>query len=354
LESFNGVYIYIYAPPWRNNAAGVKILYLLCHFLNLYGCKSWIVLTSKQKFEKIPNHLNFLKIPILTEEIFELHKAESIEPIVVYSETIQGNPLRAKKVIRYFLHYPRALGSSNLRLDSEWKIAYTKSIKDSIDDCEDILYIPAVETEELPKGIEKKSGYYVGYAGKYRMLYGEPALPVDYIFDEVFRDGPRRQTREETLKMLAEAEILFLWENSSIAVEAQLLQTAVVFVPTPNLGPLIADHELGSNGIAMDLSPASIEKALNTVQLFTKDYEKIYSEIAPGVRKIITKSLSRKWDSANIGSDLLFPEYPRLRFWKTHKFSILTSIYREKGFKIATRAVLHQVDFLTKKDRRAH
>jgi hypothetical protein len=266
-------YFYVYSPPWRNNAAGVKVLYLLCDKLNKLGLNSWLVFSSNGKAEEIPPHLSGLNTPILTRKILAKHKSENVDVITIYSETVPGNPLCSNKIIRYLMHFPGALGGPEVFHQDELLVAYSKAIQKATKGCEDILFLPAVDIAELPTECLKVPGLKVGYAGKYRGFAGVPKLPNKEEFIEIFRDGPKRQSRKEVLELLGMAEMLYLWENSSLAIESLLLNTPVLFVPNPHLGPLIATHELGKNGMAYDFSKEEIDFAKESVFRFKDDYK---------------------------------------------------------------------------------
>jgi hypothetical protein len=212
---------------------------------------------------------------------------------VIYSETVPGNPLMAKRVIRYLLHFPGALGGTKKFNSDEWLIAYSKKIMDSVHNCNESLFLPAIKTSELPPVSEKDPNLHLMYAGKYRAFIGEPANPTGFDLLEIHRDGPKRQSRTEVLELLSRASSIYVWENSSIATEAVLLGTVCVFVPNPFLGELIADHELGRNGFATSLEPAEIERAKKTLPNAKIQYTKAQQEFRRQLESII--NIHQKW-----------------------------------------------------------
>jgi hypothetical protein len=282
---------YIYAPAIRVNSAGIRVLHYLCDALNESGQEAWLVLHNpEENINPVDSRLN---TPIISQEQVDKHLAEGRTPTVIYSETVPGNPLKAKRVIRYLLHFPGALGGTKKFNSNEWLIAYSKKIMDSVDDCHEALFLPAIKTSELPPVSKKDPNLHLMYAGKYKAFVGEPANPSEFDLLEIHRDGPKRQSRTEVLELLSRASSIYVWENSSIATEAVLLGTVCVFVPNPFLGELIADHELGRDGFATSVEPAEIERARRTLPNAKVQYEKAQQEFRRQLENII--KIHQKW-----------------------------------------------------------
>ena len=282
---------YIYTPAIRLNSAGIRVLHYLCDALNESGQEAWLVLHNpKENINPVDPELN---TPIISQNQVDKHLAEGRTPTVIYSETVPGNPLKAKRVIRYLLHFPGALGGSKNFNSDEWLIAYSKKIMDSVDNCNESLFLPAIKTSELPAVSEKDPNLHLMYAGKYRAFVGEPVNPTGLDLLEIHRDGPKRQSRTEVLDLLSRASSIYVWENTSIAIEAVLLSAVCIFVPNPFLGELIAEHELGRDGIATSLVPAEIERARETLPNAKVKYEKAQQNFRRQLENII--KIHQKW-----------------------------------------------------------
>jgi hypothetical protein len=254
---------YIYTPAIRHNSAGIRVLHYLCDALNQNGQEAWLALHNPR--ENLNSTDPEINTPILSQERVNEHLAEGRTPTVIYSETIPGNPLKAKRVIRYLLHFPGALGGTKKFPDSEWLIAYSKKIMDSVNNCNQSLFLPAIKISELPSVQTKDPNLHLMYAGKYRAFVGEPEKPSNLDLVEIHRDGPERQPRSEVLNLLSKASSIYVWENSTISTEAVLLGTVCIFVPNPFLGELIADYELGTDGISLSLEQSEIDKARDSL-----------------------------------------------------------------------------------------
>jgi hypothetical protein len=261
---------YIYTPSWRENAAGIRVLHYLCDSLNSIGYSAFLVLHNP--YESITKTNAKLNTPILNQELANIHFKEGKIPTVIYSETIPGNPLGASQVVRYLLNYVGALGGPLLFGEDELLVSYTKSIQESTSRKSSVLFLPAVKRDELPIGKLKNPNLNLMYAGKYRAFVGKPPQFPDMELKEIFRDGPMKQSRREVLSLLAEANSIYLWENSTIATEAILLDTPCIFMENDFLGTVIAGHELGFEGTTFSNTQDGIASARNSLNLGKQKY----------------------------------------------------------------------------------
>jgi hypothetical protein len=94
------------APPYGHKSAGVRALYRLCHHLNAAGYSAAMA-PLLGATEPPPGWL----APV--------HGGAAGDGIVVYPEIVPGNPLRARKVVRWALNNPGLLGGDARYPDSE-------------------------------------------------------------------------------------------------------------------------------------------------------------------------------------------------------------------------------------------
>jgi hypothetical protein len=256
---------YIYTGGWRDNAAGIKVMHLLCHALNKVGEEAFLVIGNhKRGIVQVNPKLN---TPILDRGLSILHFRQGKTPRVIYSETIIGNPLRASCVVRYFLNYPGVLGGNLSFPNTEMQVAYTQNIKKHLPSVSTVLFLPAVDLDELPKGKILKEDYHLFYAGKYKAFVGNPDLPPNLKMKEVTRHGSEGTTRNDILVLLAKAKSIFLFENSTLATEAILMGTPVVFMDNPFLGAVIAEQELGIEGTIKGYSEEGLLAAIASIDI---------------------------------------------------------------------------------------
>jgi hypothetical protein len=270
---------FVYAPRWVSSSAGIRALHYLCHSLNQQGQKAYLVMTEVAH-QREPRISPILNTPILSQEISEAYFRAGINPVVIYAETIPGNPLGATCVVRYLLNYAGALGGENEFSDMELIVAFSKKISEhysrvSKSEKPPILFLPPIDPRDFTKELEKKP-YQVVYAGKYRSFVGKPPKVGTLPTVEIFRDGPRMQSRKQVIEILRNATIVYSFENSSIVTEAILSGTPATFVPNKFLGDIIAEFELGNGGIVAGDSNSDLEEARNSIDVgIAKYYESI-------------------------------------------------------------------------------
>jgi hypothetical protein len=113
----------IITPSFNENVGGVIALHLLCHRLNVNGIKAFIFDINQPIFKDSFFFINWWRKKKYhrkrakgffkhnseweTPEISKISNIDKQEFIFIYPEIIQGNPLKAKKIVRWFLYNPR-------------------------------------------------------------------------------------------------------------------------------------------------------------------------------------------------------------------------------------------------------
>jgi len=111
----------IYAPIYDENSGGAMVLHQLNNFLIRHGFNSKICIYGQE---------NCL-LPFASDRI-----------IAVYPESINGNPLRAKSIVRWLLYPPKVHNSNANFTENELTFCYDKSFNDpNLNPDENVLMI---------------------------------------------------------------------------------------------------------------------------------------------------------------------------------------------------------------------
>lgn len=100
---------FIVSPPFTEKSAGVKVLHMLCHALNVSGLRAYMIAMNTPPHGGETYCSQYLA-PALTLEAKHYYAAARIDPIVVYPDIVSGNPLSATRVVRWLLAYAGAYG----------------------------------------------------------------------------------------------------------------------------------------------------------------------------------------------------------------------------------------------------
>ena len=257
---------YIYAPPWVEWSAGTKVLHYLCDFLNEIGEDAYVAIHGpKIKADETSPLLN---TPILNKGLVQQHRREGRKTIAIYPEGVTGNPLGTSAVVRWLLNFPSLLGGEVTFSVGENIWAYSKNIADDyyLRTSREIsvLFIPAVtliEIDTVEDSASRDGEYEISYAQKFRALGGKPNIDSSENIIELTRFNSNSTSRAQTLNLIKFAKKVHVFENTSIATEAALFGIPVICHENKFFDTLIAEHELGDDGVSWFPSPG---KAINS------------------------------------------------------------------------------------------
>lgn len=249
---------YIYAPDYRRTSAGIRVMHMLCDALIRSGYEAYVTarLVSPE-----------LMTPRLTNEVLELHRSQGLEPVVVYPEIIDGNPLNGATVVRYLLNQPGFIEGNGQYGEDDLFFAYTRALLQPGMDEESLLYLPAPDLRiftpptQADKRIPGKVCYYQGRRGQGRI---DPALlPPDAV--EVTPQWPA--SWEELADLFQQCEYFYCAESSGMAGEAALCGCIGIIIPSEWAPHKLGENETKSHGVAWGLEPEELERARRTQPL---------------------------------------------------------------------------------------
>ncbi|SDB40054.1 Glycosyltransferase, GT2 family [Pseudomonas sp. NFACC23-1] len=249
---------YIYAPNYRRSSAGIRVLHMLCDALNRSGHEAYVVSRVLN-----PN----LITPYLSNDVIALHRSQGLEPIAVYPEIVDGNPLGAGIVVRYLLNQPGYLGGSGIYEPDDLLFAYSRGLLQPGMPEDNILHLPAIDLSIFcppanpAKRIPGKVCYYQGRAAQAKVDPG--LLPPDAI--EITPEFP--DSWEGLADLFQQCEYFYLAERSGLAAEAALCGCISIVLPGKYAQGQLSEFENKNYGTAWGNTPEAIERARQTLPL---------------------------------------------------------------------------------------
>lgn len=274
---------YIVAPPYVQHSAGIRVLHLLCHWLNRLGERAFIV---PFRSDGVLTNADFLT-PLLTPELVAHHLAKGLMPIVVYPEVSRGNPLNAECVVRYVLNTPGLLGGDQTYLPSEMVWAYSQHLADLCERCDGVLHMPVIDQKVFFSVNESMRHGAVFYAAKFQGEHRQKVFGLPDGAIEITRNKPDSQTPAEIARILQSAEVFYCFENTALATEAVLCGCPAVFMPNPYLDKPISLNELGWDGFAWGNDPAEVDRARRTVSQGQVNYARTVETFFEQIRQFV-------------------------------------------------------------------
>ncbi len=311
---------YVYAPRYVATSAGIRGLYELVRLLRSVGEAAWIVTQLGQTQDQLPDSLADL---ILDYELCLAHRAEGREVIVVYSETVAGNPLNAQAIVRYVMNVPGLLGGPKTYAKDECVYAFSETLAEAIGKPDWSLFIPLVdETHFVPApGVVRNISCV--YASKYRQVHKSVPKEAPAGAIEISRDLEGSPNRSELLGLLQRARRLYLYENSAIAIEAALCGCLVIFVENPYLQFSIGAKDHGNAGMAWGTDPREITRAEKSLPEFRADYIKCRAALLSRLGLFVDRTKAYRRTKPHFGMDpsvLKPPSYEQLAGEATHRY----------------------------------
>ena len=288
---------YIVAPPYARISAGVKVLYALCHYLNLLGEDAYMIPFPVDTVadKAWPYYCRFppsdwnnrrLAVKILTKDIADRHFREGRTPVCVFPE-VYDNFLGAPFSVRYMLNYPGLLAPKH-KVPQDYTISYSKRLADYTGTA-DVLHIPAVDMDFFRFRDDKPREGACFYAGKYRDIYHGDlgALPRGCV--EILRSD--RMSTEEVREIFWTTEYFYCFEDTALAIEAALCGCTVVFVPNEHYKDgTISSHELRMAGMAWGTDPGEIARAKATVRQMEPILADLYRHLPGAIAEFAAKA----------------------------------------------------------------
>jgi len=268
---------FIVTPPAARYSAGVTVLHLLCHYLNMAGESAFVVHfpPSAVPTRRLPHYAQFqslgeieptLLTPILTEEVVDYYHQRKLTPIVIYPEVFD-NPLNVKFFGRYILNYPGKLNTS-YREREAFSIPYAETLglycREHYSDHPkplEPLFVPTTDLTFWTGNAAPDRSATCYYAGKLKEIHGQKPLGVQSASIEIKRSS-KEMNREEIRAIFLRSKAFYCYEDTALAIEAALCGCPTVFVANDHFSGIpLAAIETQSAGWCISDDLTELEKA---------------------------------------------------------------------------------------------
>lgn len=275
---------FIVTPPYTRVSAGITVLHLLCHYLNLAGENAYIVHYPPHQapIRSLPAYVTLqggseypggMTVPLVTQDIIDYYDSLGLTPIVIYPEVFD-NPLNAPFFGRYILNYPGKLNTKYSQREN-FNFAYTRILADhctheysSHPAVDDVWFVPTTDLSfwNSSGAAAVRSGSCF-YAGKMKAIHGRSPSDVPPGSVEILRS--EHMSRDEIRRLFWKSEAFYCYEDTALAIEAQLCGCPTVFVKNELFsGRGLAGIELGSAGSCSSEDEDGLAGAKATVGAF--------------------------------------------------------------------------------------
>jgi hypothetical protein len=261
---------YIVCPPFVRTSAGIKSMHLMAHHLVDLGFEAHL---------HSPGINSSLQAPLLTRQTVLQHGQEGRTPIVIYSETLWGNPLRANCVVRYAGNFLGLLGGPTSFPSKELMLWHSRDLAGATAEDEKVLVLSVPTTDTTifhPPSTPQERTLTCYYASKLQDFFGGKAadyftLPQDSI--EISRDSVKAQSAHEIAEIFRRSKVFYAFENTALSLEAMLCGCPVQLIPNPYFTKPLDVEPIGRRGMAWGFDPAEQKRARETLEEVPEAFE---------------------------------------------------------------------------------
>lgn len=242
----------IFAPPYRHNSAGIKVLYELSYQLNNHGYESYVFVWDGKSY--LSDKYRICNYDFMMDNLSLIW--------IIYPEIVRDNPVGAKNVIRYVLNIPGFIGGDKTYDSSEVVFAYNSHISKHAGNCP-ILKTPHINLDICKDyKLSRKGSYF--YVGKGRNVPRKSELEEIEIINV---------TTQQLYDLFNRCEVFYTYDDmTSLCEEARLCGCPVVILnENSDKFELLEENKYG-----MAFRLPELDWAKKTVHKFKKHYIEQY------------------------------------------------------------------------------
>ena len=283
--------LFIYAPAYTDKSNGIRILYSLCRYIDSSGLiESHIACCERPRTDT--GSVDGKGADIIASSKVRI----SDDDIVLYPETVAGNPMVAKKVVRYLMNRPWKLSGRGVDYgESDFLVSYSALVDPALPN------LLIMNDEPLVRKFRGR-----GKTGKTLVFFGktEPTLlrqKYEVVkealadcggVDVITRLHPER--REDYFETLAESKAVISFDSlSNVNYESLLLGTPV-WLLNDEFGLTEGKFNLPLRGLTLDWghigeARSGIERTYQYFDDYLKQQGDIVKEFCGGILRHFTR-----------------------------------------------------------------
>jgi hypothetical protein len=200
--------------------------------------------------------------PLITADVMDFYHGQRVTPVVIYPEVFD-NPFKAPFFARYVLNFPGLL-APRYKEPENYAFAYSRALAERCG-IEDTLFMPTCDLGFFnSKGAATTRAGTCFYAGKLKGDLGGVPENVPRGSVEILKSS--KMSRTEIREIFWKCEAFYCYEDSALAIEANLCGCPTVFVKNEHFSGIpLANDELGWDGNCQLDEPGGLERAKRTV-----------------------------------------------------------------------------------------
>lgn len=216
----------VLAPGYTHRSAGISVLHFLIHSLRELGFDAYFIPLSEPSTVCPKYNTPSVLQGVTAGGIQEIRE----EWVIVYPEIVSGNPLEAKRVVRYLLNYEAALLGKGMEAGpDDFILTYSRLFHPTAP----VLYYPYFEADALIRAgkidatVERTLDAF--YAGKGKEFQECPPIPNAV---QITRNWP--PNKSDFYDLLGRVRVFYSYDwLTSTAIDAALMGCEVRLIGSP-------------------------------------------------------------------------------------------------------------------------
>lgn len=285
----------IYAPRYRDNSGGALVLHKLCDVLNKLGHQASLWPMWKPRLSALPEvdavgmHLLWLgkgltrKYRTNPRYATPMAKESQIkDSIVVYPEVVSGNPLRARRYVRWLLHEPGFHEGKFRHSSNDLYFTYQEAFNKN---CGDMVHGGALTVADCMMDIYRTTNHGPRTKICYMVRKGGDRPDLPDLSDKWVVDG---YSHRQLADAFNECRACYFFDlHTMYAAYAAACGCLPIVVPQPGLAKdRWVPEEAGRHGVAYGEDDAG--HAIATRELLLENLRRVEEDTASSVRHFVS------------------------------------------------------------------